>query len=302
MATTSIKMRVPRPLEKKETAESLGQWRNLFTNYTQRDPIFSPFLTCKWRREQPMLGFTDIDGGLTAAEQKANCELFLSHIASFLKEPYWNNKILKRTSDLNDVWIIFDEIFNIEHNADSLLDIASMKYDSSESYSSFLARIQFHMENHLPPASITVDHVSSGANGESMSIMVMDLAVKEWLEKIHPSLIDRVKIEYGVQIKEGIRLSALAPQISKAIPSLLKKINSTRTDVVRALQEISYDTDDNNAPVYSLRGAGGAMTASYRGRGGFRGSPRGRGRGGFANSRARTSKPTCKHCKWLADH
>ena len=124
-------MRVPRPLEKKETAESLGQWKNLFTNYTQRDPIFSPFLTCKWRRELPMLGFTNIDGGLTAAEQKANCELFLSHIASFLKEPYWNNKILKRTSDLNDVWIIFDEIFNFEHNADSLLDIASMKYDSS---------------------------------------------------------------------------------------------------------------------------------------------------------------------------
>ena len=299
MATTSIKMRVPRPLEKLETAESLGQWKNLFTNYTQRDPIFAPFLTCKWRREQPNFGFRDITDGLTAVEQKANCELFLCHISSFLKEPFWNNKILKRTSDLHDVWIIFDEIFNIEHNADSLLDISAMKYDSSESYSSFLARIQFHLENHLPPPDVTVDNISSGAEGESMSIMVMDLAVKEWLEKIHPSLIDRVKIEYGVQIKEGTRLSALAPQIGKAIPSLLKKINNTRTDVVRALQEIGQDTSENNTPVYNMRGG---YTASYRSRGSFRGSSRTRGRGGSVSGRGRTSRPTCRHCKWLADH
>ena len=178
------------------------------------------------------MGLED-EGGLTAEVRAANCDLFLNHITSFLKEPFWNLRILNRTTDLKSVWKIFDNIFNIEYNAGPLLDVSSLKYTGSESYSSFLARINFHLENHLPPANIEVDMINSGVNGEKMSIMIMDLAVKDWLQKIHPDLIDRVKIEYAVQIKAGTRLSALAPQIAKAIPGLLKKMGHTKTDVIQ---------------------------------------------------------------------
>ena len=229
----SVKFPVPLPLESNESAASLEQWKNSFTTYAQRDPLFLPFLTKSWDSDAVNRGFRDIEGGLTAVEQSTNCELFLKHVSSYLKYPFWNKRILNRTTDLKSVWKIFDEIFGIEQTADSLLDISSMKYNGSEPYNSFLARIQFHLENHLPKAGITVDGISSGPSGEKMTIMISDLAVKEWLEKIHPGLIDSVKIEYGAQIKEGARLSALAPQISKAIPSLLKKLNNNKTDVIR---------------------------------------------------------------------
>ena len=47
-ASTTIKMQVPEKLKSKETAISLQHWKNTFTVYTQRDAIFSPFLTMKW--------------------------------------------------------------------------------------------------------------------------------------------------------------------------------------------------------------------------------------------------------------
>ena len=296
----SVKFPIPDKLTENETASSLEQWKTAFTTFAQRDPLMSPFLTANWDFNLPDRGFNSIAGGLTAAEQDANCDLFLKHITTYLKKPYWNTEILERSTNLQSVWKIFNEIFNIEHNADSLLDIASMKLNTSEPYSSFLARIQYHLENHLPTAGITVRNVSSGT-GESMSIMVMDLAVKDWLQKIHPGLIERVKIEYGVQIKEGIRLSALAPQIAKAIPSMLKKIDNTKAEVARVLQEIGHSTEEEHIHVQQLqtrRGQGNRGRGNVN-RGGFK------GRGSYGNFGARprpSPRPICSHCKWLADH
>ena len=127
-----------------------------------------------------------------------------------------------------------------------------------------------------------------------MSIMLMDMAVKDWLEKIHPGLIDKVKIEFGVQIKAGTRISALAPQIAKAIPSLLKKMNTTRNDVIKVLNDIGHDTQENTTYVNSLQ--------FRRGGGSRRGQSRG-ARGAYGNRRPSNNyTPSCRHCKWLHDH
>ena len=128
--------------------------------------------------------------------------------------------------------------------------------------------------------------------------MLMDLAVKDWMEKIHLALIDRVKIDYGVQIKAGMRLSQLAPQIAKAIPSILKKLGNTKNEVIRALQDLDHNATEHSNPVYSMqykRGGG------YRSRGQNRPQSIREGRGAQNNSRNR-NMPTCKHCKWLHDH
>ena len=293
----SVKFPIPEKLNEIESAPSLEQWKTSFITFAQRDPTLAPFLTAKWDNT-PTRGFQDIEDGLTAAEQTTNCNLFLRHLVSYLKKPYWNNRIINRSTSLKSVWEIFDEIFDIEHNADSLLDIASMKMSTSESYSSFLARIMFHLENHLPGAGITVDNIASG-DGEPMSIMVMDLAVTTWLDRIHPQLIDRVKIDYGVQIKEGTRLSALAPQITKAIPSMLKKLNNTKAEVVRVLQEYGHPTEEDSIQVNQLQSRRG----NSRGRGSGRAFARGRGFANNLGARPKTNNnPICKHCKWLVDH
>ena len=68
---------VPLPLDSKETAASLEQWKNSFVTYAQRGKLFAPFLTNKWVSNATNRGFANIEEGLTATEQSYNCELFL---------------------------------------------------------------------------------------------------------------------------------------------------------------------------------------------------------------------------------
>ena len=296
--TTTVKFPVPRSLEENETAVSLGQWKNQFLIYAQRDPTFEPFLKDSWDKSQEHMGLRAA-GPLSPEQRAVNCELFINHVSSFLKTPFWNHRLLNRTKSIKDIWKIFDEIFGIETTADSFLDLSSLKHNGSESYSSFLARIMYHLENHLPSAGTVVDGISAGLTGEKMSIMVMDMAVWIWLEKINPVLVDRVKIEYGVQIKQGFRISALAPQIAKAIPSILKKVGNTKNEVIRALKDIDRDAEEEHTPLFNIRNQRGG----FRNRGASRGSPNMRQRGGSTRGQYRPSQgPICRHCNWLKEH
>ena len=145
-ASTSIKMQPPEKLRSKETATSLQHWKNTFTVYTQRDAIFSPFLTLKWDPAQKDFGFKD-ETNMPAATRMENCKMFMSHVASFLPEPFWNHRIKERSKCMADIWETFDYVYNIETSAESFLDLALIEYNGTESHHSFLARIIYHIEN-----------------------------------------------------------------------------------------------------------------------------------------------------------
>ena len=91
MAQNQVKFPVPRQLEENETVVTLGQWKNQFTIYAKRDPVFATFLSIS----QPNMGFIS-DNILADATKAANCDLLINHVASFLKTPYWNKRILER--------------------------------------------------------------------------------------------------------------------------------------------------------------------------------------------------------------
>ena len=134
----------------------------------------------------------------------------MSHVASFLPEPFWNHRIMERSKCMEDIWETFNYIFSVETSAESFLDLALIEYNSTESHHCFLARIIYHIENNKCPPKKTFDGLDSGENGDSMNITMMDLAVTCWLEKIDKCLIHQVKIEYAIQIKEGKRLFELS--------------------------------------------------------------------------------------------
>ena len=162
--------------------------------YAQRDPVWKPFLTATWNPAAPHYGFQDIENGLSKEEQKENCEMFIEHIATFLKDPFWDNRLKERATSLKKIWEIFDFIFTIETSASSFLDLSLIKHDGTESYHSFLARIIYHIENNLTPANVNIDGLSSG-EGDNMDITKMDLAVTIWLEKLDPCLIEIIKTD-----------------------------------------------------------------------------------------------------------
>ena len=176
---TVVKFKVPRKLEGKETEVTLKHWKNEFLVYAQRDSSFSPFLTSTWDPSKENYGYT----GQDAAIQSAACKLFINHVISFLKYPYWNHKILERSKSLKDIWDHFDFIFCIETSAESFLDLALIEYDVTESYHTFLARIIYHIESNKAPGDLEIDGISTGKTGDKMTVTMMDMAITIWLEK-----------------------------------------------------------------------------------------------------------------------
>ena len=264
MASSVVKFKVPRKLEDKETEVSLEHWKNEFLVYAQRDAAFAPFLTNSWDPDKENFGFTGADAAVTMNA----CKMFVNHVVSFLKYPYWNHKIMDRSKSLKDIWKHFDTVFCIETSAESFLDLALITYDRTESYHSFLARIVYHIENNKAPANIEIDGISSGKNGDKMTITMMDLAITTWLQKIDQRLIHQVKVDYAVQIKEGKRLFELSPQISRAIPGMLEKLGNSKANYKLIANDDRSTTSDGDTSLYRISQ-----------RGGYRGQQRPSGRG-----------------------
>ena len=122
-----------------------------------------------------------------------NCKLFLGHFCSFLEYPYFNNKIKERSTSLDSIYGILEEIYNVKKTAESFLDLGEVTKTSTESYRVFYAKILYLMEQNLAPANKTVDHVSTGPDGDKLSVTLMDMAAMFWLMKIDERLLHKVK-------------------------------------------------------------------------------------------------------------
>ena len=109
-------------------------------------PSSPPSLTLKWDPTKKDFGFKN-EGSVTATARIESCKLFMSHVASFLPEPFWNHRIMERSKCMEDIWETFNYIFSVETSAESFLDLALIEYNSTESHHCFLARIIYHIEN-----------------------------------------------------------------------------------------------------------------------------------------------------------
>ena len=289
----------PRDLEVKEIAVTLDHWITQFKVYAQRDPIMVNFLTGTWNPNAEHMGYVDTPQE-TAVIKAANCKMFLCHIASFMKVPYYNVAIQTRTTSLESVWQMFRKMYNVEKSADTMINIGTLVYNKSESYASFFAKIQYFIEMNLAPAGITVDHVSTGA-GDKLTVTLMDLAAVIWLGKIDKRLYDEVKKSYAVQIKQGTRLSDLVPQISKSIPGMLRNLDGVKNEVVNLIQELNIGHDDE------IEDPEGTNTQVLRLNSGFNPGLKRKSQTGaipkkksFNNFNKKPDKRTvCAHCNWL---
>ena len=296
MNNTVVRFPKPRDLEPEETAASLDHWQTQFKVYAKRDPLMAPFLTDTWNPNAEDMGFTEAAGGVDAVTRGENCKLFLSHLASFFKVPYYNKAIQTRTTSLESVWDYLRQMYNVEKSADTMIDIGTLVYTKSESYASFYAKIVYFIEMNLAPPNCTTDNVNTGVEGDKLSVTLMDLAAVYWLGKIAPRLYERVKQDYAVQIKQGIRLSQLVPQIAKAIPGILNTMDRVRSEVVRQIAELNIGQDENDE--------GESMNTQIRKLNGNN-FPRRQNRpkrAARAPQQNAQKSPTCSHCNWLKNY
>ena len=243
----TMRFQRPRDLEAHETSDSLEHWINQLEVYIKRDPTLSIFLEETWNPQAAEhYGFTERHG-LTPDKLEANCKVFLGHICSFFKYPYFNHLIKERSTNMKSIYDILKDIYNIETNTTSFMSIAKVTKAKSESYAVFYARIVYLVQSNLAPAGKTVQYIATPATGDKLSVSLLDHAALLWLMFIDPRLPDRIDLDYAIQIKEGARLSELVPQIAKNMPNILKRLDGVKTEVLNCISGLSLEDPEEDA-------------------------------------------------------
>ena len=166
------------------------------------------------------------DGVPTAEEKYEDFTDFLNVLSGFLPHSYLTTRIAKDTSCWDDVWGLIYHHYNCKVSGDTLLDFENLRKDTDENYQQFFERLLQHSRLQLAPAGSEVGNLKP-KKPEEMSISLMNMIALQWLRKIDPKLIDMVRTDYSTELKSGVQLAKLVPDISTNIDSLLSRYSSS---------------------------------------------------------------------------
>ena len=149
-----------------------------------------------------------------------------------------------------------------------------------------------------------VDTVTTGGTGNKLMVSLMDMAALLWLEKLDRRLLERVMIDCSVQIKNRNPLSQLVPTIAKALPGMIKNLDSIKKEIVNYISSLNLGQEQEDDDMNIIN----RISTDRRGgrRGEFRRNTRGATRGNFNDPnlglrQSRDSGPRCAHCTWLKE-
>ena len=246
MATSvsHVKIPPPRPLASKETLQSLQQWFRTFRQYYKRDDQFKFFTlpTTTWDPTRENYGFAVETTGLkrSAEEMKEDCQDFLHALAGYMPYGYLSEKFQSSVKSLKEAFDVICEHYGVAPSQESFLEFISLNKEAGESYRQYFERMLAFARQHLTGAGQDVDGVKSD-DGDKLTISHMNLITLLWLKNIHPDLINIVKTEYSLELRQNTPLSKLVPRICVNIDNLL-----ARHDRGPAVQLCRVDDDDDD--------------------------------------------------------
>ena len=248
-STNSVpKALAPRRLDQKETLNSLNHWRTVFRNYYRRCSFYGVFLlpTTTWNNSATR-GLTAETTGLQRDVPTLIADLdgFLDCVASFLPFDYIAEKLKQESTDIASVWSIIYEVYDAELTTTNFLDYGSMTRLENETYRSFYNRLVGFVRQHLPQETVTSEGVSCPAQGEQLSIGLLDAIAIHWLLSINPKLLDIIKTEFATDLKTK-RLCQMVKPISQSIDELLKRYD-TKDQVSTVSTTSNKDSSDLTA-------------------------------------------------------
>ena len=239
----SVKCPPPRQLGTAETLESLTHWKNTFRTYFKKDDSYKPLMRLNkiWDPSAVNYGQVDENEGLerSVSEVKEDLMDLLNTLAGFLPHSYLTDKLVSNTNNWNDVWQIIYEHYGVTITGETLLDFEDLHKENGETHRQFFERLLQHTRQHLAPANIKVEHISTGAQAEKMSVSLMNMVAVQWLRKTDPALIKIVRTEYSTELRDNIQLAALVPRIAPNIDQLLTRYNAGAN-----CQKIDAEVDD----------------------------------------------------------
>ena len=296
------KIPIPRRLDYQESAASLRLWKTHFTNYTRTDQFFAKFVQAdtKWKVREADWGFAaepeTSQTKRTGAQMQADCLMFLETLSSYLPDDYLVEKITKNSEDLASVWTIVDDFYGVTLNSETFLGLAKMSKKDTETNRQFYLRMEGFVSKHLTKGGVKVEEIQTPVRGDIMTISIKNIIMIIWMSKVHPKLIDCVKIDFAQELRAGRELIELMGRVADNVDSIL-----ARHDVSGTVSRIEAEDE---ADGYQ-HGALGVNKVDY----GQRNVPRGRGgRDNRSESKPfrRDQKPLgpgkvlkCSHCDYL---
>ena len=251
MATqiSHVKIPPPRQLGSTETLQSLEQWYRAFRQYYKRDSSFKIFTlsTTRWDPTATNFAFTAEETGLkrVPAELKEDCIDFMHALAGYMPYGYLTEKFLSSVTSLQEAFNVICEHYGVNPSQESFLDFIDLQKNAGESYRQYHERMLAFARQHLTKENITVDGITSGARGDSLTISHMNLITLQWLRNINPNLVSIIKTEYSLELRQNTQLSALVPRISVNIDNLLSRYDGN--PAVQRFQILNDDEDNEQA-------------------------------------------------------
>ena len=236
------KIPLPRKLEYRESAASLRQWKTHFINYTRTDIFFAKFVQAdtEWKTQENDWGFEDEPAASqtkrTKAQVKDDCLMFLETLSSYLPDDYIGEKICKMTKNLKEVWSVIDDFFGVTLSSETYLELTKLSKKQNETYRQFYLRLEGFVSKHLTKGGVKIEEMQSPARGDIMTISIKNLVVIIWMTKIHPKLVDCVKIDFSQELRGGKELVELMGRIADNVDNIL-----ARHDISGAVSMVKED-------------------------------------------------------------
>ena len=216
----------PRQLNNKETLETLTHWETTFRTFYKRDDVYKCFFkpNLSWDPSKQYYGLADESEGSNPRKKEELCEDLkdlLCTFSGYLPHSYLTEKILQSSSWTN-VWQIVRDHYNVQISSETMLDFEAINKTPDETYRQYFERLLQHTKQHLAPADSKAEGLKNETK-DTMTISLMNLVALQWLRKVNPLLIDIVKTEYSIELRQNVQLASLVPRIAPNIESLLKR-------------------------------------------------------------------------------
>ena len=221
----SSKQPMPRQLGLNENMRTLRHWRGTVRNYYRLDDINSHFLNenLTWNASIPDYDLRAETTGLKRepAVLKQDLVAFLETISGYLPHAYITENLVSGTMGILDVWSTIEDLYGAEISANSFLEINNFRRETEETYKQFFERLVDHCRQHLVKDDVKIE--GRATVGDKLTVLGLNLVAITWMNKIHPKLINIVKVEYAVRLKGKEQIASLVPEIARCIDELLAR-------------------------------------------------------------------------------
>ena len=98
-----------------------------------------------------------------------------------------------------------------------------------------------HTRQHLQSTpGTTADGIVVPSGGDKITVSHANLVAMLWLQKIHPELLNIVRTEYSLELRENKPLASLVPRIAVNVDNLLLKYDK--------IGNVNYLKHENASP------------------------------------------------------